>query len=83
MTESWLTIDHKDIEKLYNWLETVLYEVKKKRRCLLESKIQNIYLDELFHFIHELCRRENIPEFRLLSRCLEEELRDFSLDKTK
>ena len=55
-------------------LNTCQDEVIKKRKSFLRSKFQNIDYDEPFHVVFEFCKRENTPGFRLLSRCLGDEL---------
>ena len=64
-------------------LNTCQGEILKKRKSFLRSKFNNIDYDEPFHVVYDLCRRENTPGFRMLSRCLEGEIEGVTMEQLK
>lgn len=54
-------------------MNTAKYEIGKKRKCFLKSKLNNVDLDEPFHFVLNMCRRNNTPGYRILKKCMDEE----------
>ena len=55
-------------------LNNVTYEIGKKRKNFLKSKFNNIDLEEPFHMVFDLCRFNNTPGYRFLSRCMQMEI---------
>ena len=104
-SESWLTLNVKHIEALYNrmvrillgvrcntpiqlclveiGLNTVIYEISKKRKNFLESKLSNVDLEEPFHIVYDICRRNNTPGYRFLSRCMQGNDGDVALENMR
>ena len=64
-------------------LNTCQNEILKKRKSILRSRFLNIDDDQPFHFVYALCRRENTPCFRSLSRCLGGEMEGLTTDLLK
>ena len=102
-SESWISLNVKCIEALYNRMVRILlgvrcntpiqlclveiglnalkYEINKKRKTFLESKFSNVDLEEPFHIVLDICRRNNTPGYRFLSRSMQENNGDHSLEK--
>ena len=52
-------------------LNTCQREIIKKKKSFLKSKLSNVDYYEPFHVVYDMCRLENTPDFKMLSRCLE------------
>lgn len=61
-------------------LEDFTHEVNIRRKGFLSKKMQNIDIDEPFHYIYDLCRRENTPGYRFLHSDMTTDLEGSSLD---
>jgi len=57
-------------------ISTVQFVISRKRKISLKSKLQDQNLEEPFHFVYELYKRENTPGFRFMDKALQ-------LDSTK
>ena len=64
-------------------LETFIHEVNVRRKNFLTKKMQQIDLDEPFHYIFDLCRGEYTPGYRFLSSCITNDLEETSLSGIK
>ena len=62
-------------------LKAVNYEIDKKRKNFLDSKFSNVDLEEPFYIIFDICRRNNTPGYRFLSRYMRENNVGHSLEK--
>ena len=41
--------------------------IAKQRRAFIQSKLNNVDLEQPFHIVYELCQRANTPGYRFLS----------------
>ena len=61
-------------------LNTAKYEVEIKRKSFLDVKLRNVDTEEPFHFVFEMCRRNNTPGYRILKKCIEGEISGLSIE---
>ena len=64
-------------------LETFVHEVSVRRKNFLTKKMQEINIDEPFHYIFDICRRENTPGYRFLNSCIMNDVESTSLNEIR
>ena len=64
-------------------LNTITYELDNKTKNFLNSKFCNVDVEEPFHVVFDICRRNNTPGYRFLSKYMQGDIVSDSLGKIK
>ena len=57
---------------LESGINTMMHEIKVRRKRFLKKKMQNVDNEEPFHYVYDLCRNENTPGYRFVKESIDQ-----------